>query len=232
MQADPSTLAVGKWPALFQLELDEFDEGGTGVLHRPRLRDILPDEIAFAGSHATIGRSGHYFARLCALYQRRWRVRVACPLAAGAGHRGRRHPEPHGLHAPVGVRACPSLRAFSRYRRLPGPCGSAGSPTCHSGSDFRQSARRAKIVEGLSSEIETPVPRGAASNGTGVLCANGEECSHASHNYRRRIGVPGYVGTGLIHKAAALSDGVRLVPTHSKQGLQFAAEVLLMIVLE
>jgi hypothetical protein len=32
----PAHCAPG-WPVLFQLELDEFDDRGTGILHRPRL---------------------------------------------------------------------------------------------------------------------------------------------------------------------------------------------------
>src|SRR5215470_2517474 len=61
--------AAGWWrarTALFQLELDEFDERGAGVLHRPRLPGILPDEIAFVRSHPTIGRSGHYLGEYAA----------------------------------------------------------------------------------------------------------------------------------------------------------------------
>src|SRR5579863_2328772 len=53
--------------ALFQLEFNEFDEGRTGVLHRPRLPGILPDEIAFVRSHATIGRTGHHFGKYAAV---------------------------------------------------------------------------------------------------------------------------------------------------------------------
>jgi hypothetical protein len=30
----------------------------------------------------------------------------------------------------------------------------------------------------------------------------GRECSRASHNYQRRVGVPGYVGTGLTRLGA------------------------------
>ena len=55
-------------------------------------------------------------------------------------------------------------------------------------------------VEGRSSEIETPVPRGAASNGTGVLCANGEgmfariaqlsEAHRRSRLCRNRVNTP------------------------------------------
>src|ERR1700681_1132913 len=53
--------------ALFQLEFDEFDEGRTGVLHRPRLPGVLPDEIAFVRSHAAIGRSRHHFGQYAAV---------------------------------------------------------------------------------------------------------------------------------------------------------------------
>src|SRR6185295_19141008 len=52
---------------LLQLEFDEFDEGRAGVLHRPRLSGILPDEIAFVGSHAAVGRSGDHFGEHAAV---------------------------------------------------------------------------------------------------------------------------------------------------------------------
>src|SRR5262249_23668416 len=59
--------APGRGPALFQLELDEFDERGTGVPPRPRLPAILPDEIAFVRRHAAIRRSGHHFGQYAAV---------------------------------------------------------------------------------------------------------------------------------------------------------------------
>src|SRR5258707_12356180 len=62
IRAFPSTGA-----ALFQLEFDEFDEGRTGVLHRPGLPGVLPDEIAYVRSHAAIGRSGHHFGQYAAV---------------------------------------------------------------------------------------------------------------------------------------------------------------------
>jgi hypothetical protein len=36
--------------------------------------------------------------------------------------------------------------------------------------------------------------------GSGFLVQTGRECSHASHNYQRRIGVPGYMRMGLTPK--------------------------------
>jgi hypothetical protein len=54
--------------------------------------------------------------------------------------------------------------------------------------------------KGRSVRNRHPVLRRAAAMGPGFYAQTGEECSHATHNYKRRIGVPGYVGTGLIYK--------------------------------
>ena len=51
---------------LFEFEFDEFDDGSTGVLHRPRLSSVLPSEISAVRSHATIGRAGHDFVEYAA----------------------------------------------------------------------------------------------------------------------------------------------------------------------
>jgi hypothetical protein len=73
------------------------------------------------------GDAGERPARLCALHQRRWRARVARPLAAGAGHRGRRHPEPHGLHplalalVPAGFLSLSKIAGAVAVRRVSPP---------------------------------------------------------------------------------------------------------------
>ncbi len=59
--------ACAPQPALFQFEFDEFDLGRAGVLHRPRLPAVLPDEIAVVRRHAAIGRARHHFGKHAAV---------------------------------------------------------------------------------------------------------------------------------------------------------------------